>query len=111
MLSLVRGGVNPLWKVHASTVRRKFHRLRWQSPVPLSQNANPRAGPAYSPRRQAQRGLPMTERALTPDTQPYPTRSKMIDAYLADIAWKLATAQIGEAKKLAVRLPHMGAAL
>lgn len=53
----------------------------------------------------------MTERALTPDTQPYPTRSKMVDTYLADIAWKLATAQVNDAKKLAVRLPHIGAAL
>ncbi len=53
----------------------------------------------------------MTERALNPDTQPYPTRSKMVDTYLADIAWKLATAQVNEARKLAVRLPHIGVAL
>jgi hypothetical protein len=53
----------------------------------------------------------MTERALNPDTQPYPTRSKMVDTYLADIAWKLASAQVEEARKLAVRLPHIGVAL
>jgi hypothetical protein len=53
----------------------------------------------------------MTERALNPDTQPYPTRSKMVDTYLADVAWKLATAQVNEARKLAVRLPQIGVAL
>lgn len=53
----------------------------------------------------------MTERALNPDTHPYPTRSKMVDTYLADIAWKLATAQVQDARKLAVRLPHLGVAL
>jgi hypothetical protein len=53
----------------------------------------------------------MSEQALTPDSHPYPTRSKMVDTYLADIAWKLATAQVREARILAVRLPHIGVAL
>ncbi len=53
----------------------------------------------------------MTERALNSDAQPYPTRSKMVDTYLADIAWKLASVQIEEARKLAVGLPHIGVAL
>jgi hypothetical protein len=53
----------------------------------------------------------MNERALTPDSQPYPTRSKMVDTYLADIAWKLASSQVAQARTLAVRLPHLGVAL
>ena len=53
----------------------------------------------------------MNEPALTPDSHPYPTRSKMVDTYLGDIAWKLVSTQVAQARTLAVRLPHIGVAL
>lgn len=53
----------------------------------------------------------MNEHALNPESHPYPTRSKMVDTYLADIAWKLASSQVEQARLLAVRLPHIGVAL
>lgn len=53
----------------------------------------------------------MTERAPLESARRYPPRSKMLDTYLSDVGRKLAAGQVGQAKSLAINLPHIAIAL
>jgi hypothetical protein len=53
----------------------------------------------------------MTERAPAESAHRYPSRSKMLDTYLADVGHRLASDQVARAKELAVNLPHIAVGL